>query len=110
MNKKPFSTDLVATKKNADINIFTVASGLLYEVRLRPFVIEIELTTLPTQRMAFLMVVSVMRHTNSTVKFWFIQNFLSPSFTAFLPHMARGESSFLVVLDPTDWSGCRVQL
>lgn len=36
------------------------------------------------------MVVSVMRHTNSTVKFWFIQNFLSPSFRAFIPHMARG--------------------
>jgi hypothetical protein len=46
LNKKPVSTDLVVTKKNADINIFTVASGLLYEVRLRPFVIEIDLTTL----------------------------------------------------------------
>ncbi|GAA6009058.1 hypothetical protein JCM11491_005730 [Sporobolomyces phaffii] len=65
------STDLIATTKKADINVFTVASGLLYE------------------RMAFLMVVSVLRHTKSTVKFWFIQNFLSPSFTAFLPHMAR---------------------
>lgn len=39
--------------------------------------------------MAFLMMVSVMRHTKSTVKFWFIQNFLSPSFRAFIPHMAR---------------------
>lgn len=38
--------------------------------------------------MAFLMMVSVMRHTKSTVKFWFIQNFLSPSFRAFIPHMA----------------------
>ena len=26
------------------------------------------------------MAISVMRHTNSTVKFWFIENFLSPSF------------------------------
>lgn len=64
--------DLVATPKKADINVFTVASGLLYE------------------RMAFLMVVSVLRHTESTVKFWFIENFLSPSFKAFIPHMARG--------------------
>ncbi|GAA5943995.1 Kre5p [Sporobolomyces koalae] len=65
------TTDLVATAAKADINVFTVASGLLYE------------------RMAFLMVVSVMRHTKSSVKFWFIQNFLSPSFKAFIPHMAR---------------------
>ena len=64
------ATDLVV-KSKAEINIFTVASGLLYE------------------RMSFLLVVSVMRHTNSTVKFWFIQNFLSPSFRAFIPHMAR---------------------
>lgn len=42
--------------------------------------------------MAFLMMVSVMRHTESTVKFWFIQNFLSPSFKAFIPHMAAGPS------------------
>ncbi|GAA6062062.1 hypothetical protein JCM10212_003560 [Sporobolomyces blumeae] len=64
-------TDLVSTGKKAEINVFTVASGLLYE------------------RMAFLMMVSVMRHTKSTVKFWFIQNFLSPSFKAFIPHMAK---------------------
>ncbi|BGP24642.1 killer toxin resistant protein [Rhodotorula toruloides] len=63
--------DLVSTGKKAEINVFTVASGLLYE------------------RMALLMVVSVLRHTKSSVKFWFIQNFLSPSFKAFIPHMAR---------------------
>lgn len=40
--------------------------------------------------MAFLMMVSVMRHTQSTVKFWFIANFLSPSFRAFIPHLAQG--------------------
>ncbi|GAA5951905.1 hypothetical protein JCM21900_004180 [Sporobolomyces salmonicolor] len=68
---QPGSTDLITTGKRADINVFTVASGLLYE------------------RMAFIMIVSVLRHTKSTVKFWFIQNFLSPSFKAFIPHMAR---------------------
>lgn len=41
--------------------------------------------------MAFLMIVSVLRHTKSSVKFWFIQNFLSPSFKAFIPHMAKGK-------------------
>ena len=41
--------------------------------------------------MAFLMIVSVLRNTKSSVKFWFIQNFLSPSFKGFIPHMAAGE-------------------
>ncbi|KAL8706222.1 MAG: hypothetical protein Q9201_000728 [Fulgogasparrea decipioides] len=54
----------------ADINIFSVASGHLYE------------------RMLNIMMVSVMRHTNHTVKFWFIEQFLSPSFKASLPHLA----------------------
>ncbi|KAI9654583.1 MAG: hypothetical protein M1831_005344 [Alyxoria varia] len=56
--------------KHADINIFSVASGHLYE------------------RMLNIMILSVMRHTNHTVKFWFIEQFLSPSFKKFLPQMA----------------------
>ncbi|GAA99373.1 glycosyltransferase family 24 protein [Mixia osmundae IAM 14324] len=62
---------LAVTETDPTINIFTVASGLLYE------------------RMAMLMVISVLRHTKSKCKFWFIQNFLSPSFKAFIPHLAR---------------------
>ncbi|KAJ6071596.1 hypothetical protein N7499_009610 [Penicillium canescens] len=64
----------VSTKSSdqqADINIFSVASGHLYE------------------RMLNIMMVSVMRHTKHTVKFWFIEQFLSPSFRAFLPSLAR---------------------
>ncbi|WFD19160.1 killer toxin resistant protein [Malassezia caprae] len=30
----------------------------------------------------------VLRHTKSSVKFWFIENFLSPSFKAFIPYLA----------------------
>ena len=56
--------------KNANINIFSVASGHLYE------------------RMLNIMMVSVMRHTTHTVKFWFIEQFLSPSFKASLPLLA----------------------
>ena len=56
--------------KHADINIFSVASGHLYE------------------RMLSIMMVSVMRHTTHTVKFWFIEQFLSPSFKASLPALA----------------------
>ncbi|KAJ5667076.1 hypothetical protein N7507_002940 [Penicillium longicatenatum] len=58
------------SEQHADINIFSVASGHLYE------------------RMLNIMMVSVMRHTKHTVKFWFIEQFLSPSFRAFLPHLA----------------------
>ncbi|KAF3031735.1 hypothetical protein E8E12_002161 [Didymella heteroderae] len=57
-------------KTQADINIFSVASGHLYE------------------RMLNIMMLSVMKHTNHTVKFWFIEQFLSPSFKHFLPHVA----------------------
>ncbi|KAF8155695.1 UDP-glucose:glycoprotein glucosyltransferase-domain-containing protein [Crassisporium funariophilum] len=70
-SKKTTSTDLIPVKQQADINIFTVASGLLYE------------------RFVGIMILSVLRNTNSTVKFWFIENFLSPSFLEFIPHMAE---------------------
>jgi UDP-glucose:glycoprotein glucosyltransferase len=56
---------------HADINIFTVASGHLYE------------------RFLSIMTASVMNHTDHTVKFWLIENFLSPSFKEFLPHLAE---------------------
>jgi UDP-glucose:glycoprotein glucosyltransferase len=56
---------------NADINIFSVASGHLYE------------------RMLNIMMVSVMKHTKHTVKFWFIEQFLSPEFKATLPALAE---------------------
>lgn len=58
------------------------------------------------QRFASIMILSVMRNTKSTVKFWFIENFLSPSFLVrkhhvgftggyliflqeFIPHLAK---------------------
>lgn len=61
----------VAVGGHADINIFSVASGHLYE------------------RMLNIMMLSVMKHTKHTVKFWFIEQFLSPSFKDFLPTMAQ---------------------
>lgn len=54
----------------AEINIFSVASGHLYE------------------RMLNIMMLSVLKHTTHTVKFWFIEQFLSPSFKRSLPHLA----------------------
>ncbi|OAP58443.1 hypothetical protein AYL99_07533 [Fonsecaea erecta] len=59
------------TSTNADINIFSVASGHLYE------------------RMLNIMMVSVMKHTRHSVKFWFIEQFLSPSFKSTLPVLAK---------------------
>jgi UDP-glucose:glycoprotein glucosyltransferase len=58
-------------QRQATINVFTVASGHLYE------------------RMTYIMILSVLKHTTSTVKFWFIENFLSPSFKDFIPHLAQ---------------------
>ncbi|KAH9162492.1 UDP-glucose:glycoprotein glucosyltransferase-domain-containing protein [Lactarius sanguifluus] len=60
-----------STQRHAEINIFTVASGLLYE------------------RFASIMILSVLRNTKHTVKFWFIENFLSPSFLEFTPQFAE---------------------
>lgn len=54
--------EVATSKKQADVNIFSVASGHLYE------------------RFLGIMMLSVMKNTKHTVKFWFIENFLSPSF------------------------------
>jgi UDP-glucose:glycoprotein glucosyltransferase len=59
------------SNENAEINIFSVASGHLYE------------------RMLNIMMVSVMKNTKHTVKFWFIEQFLSPSFKDFIPFLAE---------------------
>ncbi|KAL0467835.1 UDP-glucose:glycoprotein glucosyltransferase domain-containing protein [Neurospora intermedia] len=67
--KKPTEKSMSETE-HAEINIFSVASGHLYE------------------RMLSIMILSVMEHTDHTVKFWFIEQFLSPSFKSFLPHLA----------------------
>ncbi|KAI5460277.1 UDP-glucose:glycoprotein glucosyltransferase-domain-containing protein [Mariannaea sp. PMI_226] len=64
------SSKSVSAREHAEINIFSVASGHLYE------------------RMLNIMMVSVMRNTKHTVKFWFIEQFLSPSFKDFIPHLA----------------------
>ncbi|KAJ7328106.1 UDP-glucose:glycoprotein glucosyltransferase 1 [Desmophyllum pertusum] len=57
--------------KDETINVFSVASGHLYERFLR------------------IMMLTVMKNTKNPVKFWFLKNFLSPTITAFLPHMAK---------------------
>eukprot|EP00069_Balaena_mysticetus_P011307 bmy_07108T0 len=53
------------------LNIFSVASGHLYERFLR------------------IMMLSVLRNTKTPVKFWFLKNYLSPTFKEVIPHMAE---------------------
>lgn len=53
------------------LNIFSVASGHLYERFLR------------------IMMLSVLKHTKTPVKFWFLKNYLSPQVKDFLPYMAK---------------------
>nr|XP_020469630.1 UDP-glucose:glycoprotein glucosyltransferase 1 isoform X2 [Monopterus albus] len=58
-------------EKDDVINIFSVASGHLYERFLR------------------IMMLSVLKNTKTRVKFWFLKNYLSPAFKEFIPHMAK---------------------
>ncbi|KAK3016326.1 hypothetical protein RJ639_007306, partial [Escallonia herrerae] len=53
------------------INIFSIASGHLYE------------------RFLKIMILSVLKNTHRPVKFWFIKNYLSPQFKDLIPHMAQ---------------------
>eukprot|EP00457_Paulinella_chromatophora_P000298 gb/GEZN01000298.1/.p1 GENE.gb/GEZN01000298.1/~~gb/GEZN01000298.1/.p1 ORF type:complete len:1655 (+),score=392.74 gb/GEZN01000298.1/:38-5002(+) len=64
----------VAGGKNETVHIFSIASGFLYE------------------RFLKIMMQSVVRNTKSPVKFWFIQNFLSPQFKAQAQHLAKHDS------------------
>lgn len=66
-----FSSGGAADDPDDTVNIFSVASGHLYERFLR------------------IMMVSVVRHTKTPVKFWFLKNFLSPSFKDILPLLAK---------------------
>lgn len=36
-----------------------------------------------------IMMLSVLKHTTHPVKFWFLENYLSPTFKDFIPHMAE---------------------
>lgn len=63
--------DKAAEEKDTTLNIFSVASGHLYERLLR------------------IMMLGVLKQTKSKVKFWFLKNYLSPTFKDFIPHYAK---------------------
>ncbi|XP_044490237.1 UDP-glucose:glycoprotein glucosyltransferase isoform X2 [Mangifera indica] len=58
-------------RRGKTINIFSIASGHLYE------------------RFLKIMILSVLKNTHRPVKFWFIKNYLSPQFKDVIPHMAQ---------------------
>ncbi|URE03054.1 udp-glucose glycoprotein [Musa troglodytarum] len=60
-----------AGRQGETINIFSIASGHLYE------------------RFLKIMILSVLKNTQRPVKFWFIKNYLSPQFKDVIPHMAQ---------------------
>jgi UDP-glucose:glycoprotein glucosyltransferase len=66
------SSKLLGGQERYDrINIFSLASGHLYERFMR------------------IMMLSVVRNTNRPVKFWLLNNYLSPQFRDSLPVLAR---------------------
>eukprot|EP00795_Rhopilema_esculentum_P016308 gene16308-7695_t len=65
------SSDQDNIGSNGTIHIFSVATGRLYERFLR------------------IMMLTVLKNTKNPVKFWFLKNYLSSTFTSFLPHMAK---------------------
>ncbi|CAN6310811.1 unnamed protein product [Urochloa humidicola] len=65
------TTDRKDARQGETINIFSVASGHLYE------------------RFLKIMILSVLKKTQRPVKFWFIKNYLSPQFKDVIPHMAQ---------------------
>lgn len=71
--KKSVSTELDSKtgRHGTPINIFSIASGHLYE------------------RFLKIMILSVLKNTRRPVKFWFIKNYLSPQFKDVIPHMAQ---------------------
>lgn len=63
--------DETQEKKDNVLNIFSLASGHMYERLLR------------------IMMLTVLKNTQARVKFWFLKNYLSPQFTKFLPYYAK---------------------
>jgi UDP-glucose:glycoprotein glucosyltransferase len=78
--------DVLSTDQSQEnvLNIFSVASGHLYERLLR------------------IMMLTVLKNTQAKVKFWFLKNYLSPQFTKFLPAYAR-EYNFTYELVQYKW-------
>jgi hypothetical protein len=70
--KKTVSLSALPSGKDHDtIHVFSLASGHLYE------------------RFLKIMMLSVVTNTKAPVKFWLLNNFLSPQFKKFIPRMAR---------------------
>lgn len=67
-NKRNVESDTESSKK---IHVFSVSSGHLYE------------------RFTKIMMSSATKHASRPIKFWLLENYLSPSFKKMLPHFAK---------------------
>lgn len=73
---KPEEDTLKSEESGSDtIHVFSVASGHLYE------------------RFLKIMISSVTKHASRPVKFWLLENYLSPSFKKVLPHFAKAHGA-----------------
>jgi UDP-glucose:glycoprotein glucosyltransferase len=75
-----------STIDDGKLHIFVVSSGLLYE------------------RLQRIMILSVLKHTKTPVKFWILENFVSPQYRELLPRLSqkyRIEYSFVSYAWPT---------
>lgn len=66
----PWKNGKAAQPEGDVVNIFTIASGHMYE------------------RLQKIMILSVLRHTKARVKLWLIKNYMSPQMRAAMPLMA----------------------
>jgi len=71
MTKETNEKNEAEKEEDETINIFSVATGHMYE------------------RLMRIMMMSVLKHTKSPVKFWVLKNFMSPDFKKFLPAMSE---------------------
>ncbi|XP_054159379.1 UDP-glucose:glycoprotein glucosyltransferase 1-like [Oppia nitens] len=70
-SKKKDKTNATVNEEPDRINVFSLATGHLYE------------------RLMRIMILSVLKNTKTPVKFWFLKNYLSPNFKNILPFMAK---------------------
>ncbi|KAG7098904.1 hypothetical protein E1B28_000804 [Marasmius oreades] len=85
------SLSVVCRSEQAEINTFTIASGLLYKVFSRRLSSNFLFLKGRPKCFVGIMILSVLKNIKSTVKFWFIENFLSP----------LSWNSYRILLQPT---------
>uniref|UniRef100_A0A915JM16 UDP-glucose:glycoprotein glucosyltransferase n=1 Tax=Romanomermis culicivorax TaxID=13658 RepID=A0A915JM16_ROMCU len=83
-------TSQIEEEKAKEINIFSLASGHLYERFMRYICISVlNIEKSHVSIIYRIMMMSVSKHAKLPVKFWLLKNYLSPNFKEFLPTYAK---------------------